>query len=126
MSEQSVELVMPASPEAVWAVVGDFGGLGDWFPGIESSRVEGDDRILGLMGMEIRERLIEKDDASRRLVYSIVDGAPVETHRATITVFPEGDGSKVTWVVEATPDSMVPLLADVYSQSLAAVKERTS
>ena len=79
-----------ASADDVWAVIGDFGGIGDWMPGIESCRVEGDDRILETMGMEITERLVSKDDAGRVLTYSITKGAPVESHQAVITVSPTG------------------------------------
>src|ERR1035441_4266229 len=43
-------------------------------PGVESCRVEGEDRILVTMGMEITERLVSKDDAARVLTYSITNG----------------------------------------------------
>ena len=72
-------------------------------PGIESCRVEGDDRILDTMGMTITEQLVSKDDAGRSLTYSIADGAPVETHEAVITVTPAGDASHVTWAVRPRP-----------------------
>ena len=57
----------------MWAVVGDFGGLGGWLPGVDSCRVEGDDRHLAMMGMEITEHLVRKDDAERQIVYGITD-----------------------------------------------------
>ena len=47
---------------------------------------EGDDRVLSMMGMTIRERLVKMDEDGRSVTYSIVDGAPVESHEATITV----------------------------------------
>ncbi len=75
--------------DAVWGLIGDFGGIGGWMPGIDSCRLEGDDRILEMMGMTITERLVKMDDAARALTYSIVDGAPVERHEATITVRPQ-------------------------------------
>jgi uncharacterized membrane protein len=110
------------SADEVWAVAGDFGGLGGWMPGIETCRVEGEDRILDTMGMTITERLVSKDDANRVLTYSVTDGAPVETHQAVITVTPAGDGSHVTWDVEATPDEMAELMAGLYQQALEALK----
>ncbi len=103
-------------------MVGDFGGIGGWMPGIESCRVEGDNRILDTMGMTITERLVSRDDAGRALTYSIADGAPVESHTAVITVTPVGDTSHVTWEVEATPDEMADLMATIYQQSLEALK----
>jgi len=106
----------------VWALVGDFGGIGVWQPGIESVRVEGEDRILDTMGMTITERLVSRDDTARALTYAIVDGVPVESHQATVTVTPSGTGSHVTWVVDATPDEMADLMGGVYQQTLASLK----
>jgi carbon monoxide dehydrogenase subunit G len=111
-----------ASADAVWAVIGDFGGIGDWMPGIESCRVEGDDRILEMLGMTITERLVAKDDADRVLTYAITDGVPVESHQGVITVTAEGDVAHVTWNVEATPDEMADLMTSVYQQALDALK----
>jgi carbon monoxide dehydrogenase subunit G len=108
--------------DEVWAIVGDFGGIGNWMPGIDSCRVEGDDRILETMGMTIKEHLVKKDDAARAITYSIVDGAPVERHEATITVVPDGTGSRVDWVVDALPDDMAGLMTTVYQQALDALK----
>lgn len=108
--------------DEVWAVIGDFGGIGGWMPGIDSCRVEGDDRILEMMGMEITERLVSKDDVARVLTYSITKGAPVESHRGVIAVTPTGNTSHVTWDVDATPDEMTEVMATIYQQSLDALK----
>ena len=118
--QAAIDIAAPA--DAVWAVIGDFGGIGDWMPGIESCRVEGENRILDTMGMEITERLVAKDDAGRALTYSIVEGAPVESHQGVVTVRPTGEASHVTWEVEATPDEMADLMATIYQQALEALK----
>ena len=62
MAEGVVDVTVGAPPDEVWAKLGDFGGIGEYFPGIESCRLEGDDRVIGLFGMEIRERLMTRDD----------------------------------------------------------------
>jgi carbon monoxide dehydrogenase subunit G len=126
MAKATAERQMKASPDAVWEVVRDFHGLGDWMPGIESSRSDGDDRILSMMGMEVREHLLKLDDPGRSITYSITDGAPVETHEATITVVADGEGSKVIWDVDATPDDMAGLMQGIYQQSLEALKTHVS
>jgi carbon monoxide dehydrogenase subunit G len=122
MAQGAVDVTVQAAPDAVWKMVGDFGGIGEFFPGIESFRLEGDDRVIGMFGMEIRERLISRDDATRSLTYSVVDGVPVESHTATITVEAEGDGSKVTWAYAVTPDEMAPIFGDTYKSALAVVE----
>jgi len=116
----SIDIDAPA--EQVWAVVGDFGGIGSWMPGIESCRVDGELRIIETMGMTISERMVSKDDTGKRLTYTIADGAPVESHEAVITVIPRGSAAQVTWDVEATPDEMADLMAAVYQQALDSLK----
>ena len=108
MAEGAVDVAVAAAPDEVWKKVGDFGGIDEYFPGIESCRLEGDDRVIGLFGMEIRERLLARDDVARTLTYSVVDGVPIESHTATISVEPEGDGSRVIWAYNVTPDEMAP------------------
>ena len=123
MATATAELTMSASPDAVWAILSDFHGLPKWMPGIEESVPDGDDRVLSMMGMTIRERLVKMDDAGRSVTYSIVDGAPVESHEATITVHDaDGRGSRVTWDVTATPDDMAGLMQGIYQQGLEALK----
>src|SRR5689334_2231753 len=122
MASATAELTMSSSPDAVWAVVRDYQGLAGWMPGIDESVAEGDDRVLSMMGMTIRERLVACDDASRALTYSIVDGAPVESHEATITVHDaDGGGSRVTWDVTASPDDMAGLMQGIYQGALEAL-----
>jgi mxaD protein len=122
MGTGKAEIDIDKSADDVWAVIGDFGGIAGWMPGMDSCRVEGDNRILETMGMTITERLISKDDAGRVLTYTIADGAPVESHEAAITVEPEGGGSHVIWDVEAKPDEMADLMATIYQQALDALK----
>ena len=113
---------MTSSPDAIWAVVGDFYGIASWMPGIDSLEADGDDRVISMMGMSIRERLVRRDESNRSISYSIVDGAPVESHEATITVHAADSGSRVTWDVTATPDDMANLMQGLYQQALVALQ----
>jgi mxaD protein len=121
MAQGAVDVTLDATPDAVWAKVGDFAGVGEFFPGIESFRLEGDDRVIGMFGLEIRERLVARDDATRTLSYSVVEGVPLESHTATITVEPDGDGSKVTWAYDVEPAEMAPVFGDTYKGALTAL-----
>ena len=122
MGTGNARVAIDRPAEEVWTVVGDFGGIGEWMPGIDSCRVEGDDRIIETMGMTITEHLVKKDDTARALTYSIVEGAPVERHEAVVTVTPDGAGSVVTWDVDAEPDDMAGLMGTVYQGALDALK----
>ena len=125
MGKARAEIDIDRPADEVWAVAGDFGGIGDWMPGIESCAVDGDDRVLKMMGMEIIERLERRDEDERELVYGIVGGVPVINHKATITVVPDGNGSHVTWDVEVD-DEMTDMMHQVYQQSLQALKDHLS
>ena len=48
----------------------------------------------------------------------------METHEATITVHADGDRSRVTWDVSATPDEMAAMMQGVYQGALDAVKTK--
>jgi carbon monoxide dehydrogenase subunit G len=122
MAAGAVDVSIAASPDEVWAKVGDFAGIAEFFPGVESFRLEGDDRIIGMFGMEIREKLLARDEESRVLTYSVVGGVPIESHTATISVEPEGEGSKVIWAYDVTPDEMAPIFGDTYAGALAALE----
>jgi carbon monoxide dehydrogenase subunit G len=122
MGKGKAEIDINRSADATWAIVGDFGGIGTWMPGIDSCRVESEDRILETMGMTITEHLVNTDETGRALTYSIAGGAPVESHQAVITVTPVGETCQVTWDVEATPDEMADLMVTVYQQALDALK----
>jgi carbon monoxide dehydrogenase subunit G len=118
MAEGSVEKKIDAPPEAVWALAGSFDGVEAFFPGIESFRIEGDDRVIGMFGLEVRERLLGRDDEAMTLEYSVVDGVPLDSHRARISVAADGAGSLVTWSYDVEPESMAPVFEQTYSGAL--------
>jgi mxaD protein len=122
MAAGEVDVTVAAPPDEVWKKVGDFGGIADFFPGIESFRLEGDDRVIGMFGMEIRERLLARDEGGRILTYSVIEGVPIDSHTATISVEPEGEGSRIIWAYDVTPDEMAPIFGDTYKAALASLE----
>jgi mxaD protein len=125
MASAEVRVTIDRSPDDVWALVGDFGGIAGWMPGVESCEVDGDVRNLSLMGMAIAERLIERDEDDRRLTYSIAEAPmPLDHHVAVVAVTGDGDASTVTWSVEVTPDEMLELMTGAYQGALDAAKAK--
>src|ERR1700744_589422 len=122
MAAGAVDVTIAATPDEVWAKVGDFAGIDVLFPGLESFRLEGDDRIIGMFGMEIRERLLALDNEAHVLPYPVVDGVPIESHTATISVEPDGAGSKVIWAYDVSPDEMAPIFGDTYKGALTSLE----
>jgi len=123
MADGKVEVHIDRPPEDVWALIADFGGLDTWMPGIESCELDGDVRTLQTMGMTLKEQLVAQDEAARTQSYSIVEGPmPVEHHLATLSVEPDGDGTRFTWAYEVRPDEMAEVFGGVYEGSAKAVK----
>lgn len=125
MADGKIEARIERSADDVWALIGNFGGLGEWMPGIDACELDGDVRKLQTMGMEIHERLVSQDDDERTHSYSIVEGPmPIEHHLATISVRPDGDGAILTWEYEVRPDEMAAAFGPVYEGSVEAVKKQ--
>ena len=123
MADGKIEVKIERSPDDVWALIGDFGGLGDWMPGIDSCALEGDVRKIEMMGMEIHEQQMSRDDATRTISYSFVKSPmPLEHHLATLSVTPDGDASVLTWAYEVRPDDVGAAFGPVYEGSAQAVK----
>src|SRR5438132_3288478 len=101
MAEVREEAELGASVEEVWKLVGDFGG----FVAAMGVPVElagdgiGQTRTITMGPEPTVERLEERDDAARRLVYSMVSGPmPVTDYLATIHLSSAGgDRTTLTW-----------------------------
>jgi carbon monoxide dehydrogenase subunit G len=125
MASGTTETTIDRDPAAVWEIVRDFGGLAAWMPGVETCEMDGNDRVLSLMGISIRERLVSRDDDKRVLTYSISESPlNLEHHEATIRVNEAPSGSQVTYDVDVSPDQVLDMLVQTYGQALAALKEK--
>jgi carbon monoxide dehydrogenase subunit G len=126
MAEGKAEVSIDRSPDDVWKLVREFGGMETWMPGVESCVVDGDVRTIGLMGIEIKEKLRGIDDTARTITYSVIESPMdnLESHQATIAVDPEGNGSHVTWSVAVSPDELLGLFVPVYEGSVAELKKK--
>ncbi|HEX4868591.1 MAG TPA: SRPBCC family protein [Acidimicrobiales bacterium] len=123
MADGKFEVHIDRTPDEVWALISDFGGLEGWMPGIDACTLDGDVRTVQTANMEVKERLVSQDDAARTQSYSIIDGPiPIEHHLATLSVEPDGDGSKFTWAFEVLPDEMAGAFGPIYEGSAQAVK----
>jgi carbon monoxide dehydrogenase subunit G len=126
MADGKAEVSIDRSPDDVWKLLREFGGLDTWMPGVETCVVDGDVRTIGLMGIEIKEQLRNLDDQARTISYSVVESPMdnLESHLATISVTPEGSGSHLTWAVDVSPDELLGLFLPVYEGSVAEIKKK--
>lgn len=101
-------ITIQAPPEAVWKVVGDFGAIARWHPDVAKAEasggnVEGTTRTVTLKaGGTLSEGLDEWKADARTYTYRMSDpdltALPVSSYSATLTVTPDGQGAKVSWI----------------------------
>ncbi|MTE17152.1 SRPBCC family protein [Nocardia aurantiaca] len=107
------EIAINASPQHVWDVLRDVGAVHDrLLPGrVADTRLEGPHRFLAFPdGHIIRELLITIDDDTRRLVYSVREGArpALDYHHASFEVHADGARSRLVWTTDVLPDTAAP------------------
>ncbi|MCP4965498.1 MAG: SRPBCC family protein [bacterium] len=120
---ESIEIA--ASPDRVWAVVGDVANISGWLPFIEESKIEGEYRQCQSMAGLLRERILARDDAGRTYDYTILD-APMEIEfiHATVAVTETADGARVDWSTLVTPDGLAEAFAPIYREGLENLKQQ--
>ncbi|SKC72539.1 SRPBCC family protein [Krasilnikoviella flava] len=109
------EIVVDASPESVWAIVGDFesGPMRMSGGALTGSRmVRPDVRELTFAdGTTARERLVGRDEGARRLAYAWI-GDEVRHDNTSMQVFALDDGrSRLVWTHDTLPDELTDWLA---------------
>jgi hypothetical protein len=119
-----------ASLTDVWGLIGNFHGVANWHPAVESSTKEivGDEefRRLSLVGGgEILEHLIDKTTHS--YTYSIIRSPlPLAHYESKIEANIAGSGTEITWSSSFTPtaDNAEEIVAGIYEAGLNALDER--
>lgn len=118
-----------ASPDELWTMVRDFGGLHKFMDGMDAYPVEGEGvgavRRIPMGGGEVVESLDVLDEDSRTLTYSITESPlPFKDYSATMVVTAEGDGSALNWTgtfqADGVPVADAEALAgNIYSGGIA-------
>lgn len=132
---------LPASPDAVWQLTGDFGGVDKWARGLSKVEIiDGKDNQKGAIraittsgGAYITEELVAYSKAQRMLRYRILSGPlPVKNYVSTFSVKAKGDGCEVNWssTFEPSPTSGLDaaktreVIAGIYSGGLKGLREK--
>ena len=102
-----------AAPAAAWDAVRDFGALHTRLvPGFVKDCVLEQDGAVRLVtfgnGMQVRERLVTRDDAGRRLVYTTEGGRATHYNAVVEVLEAAGGGSRLVWTVDLLPDALAP------------------
>ncbi len=109
MTRVQVEGEIGAGVDAVWAIVGDFGGMVTALGGAVETDGDGIGmlRTIRTRSHAIVERLEELDGERKLITYVIVQPGPlpVKGYRATMQLTPSGaDDCTLTWFSDFEPD----------------------
>lgn len=119
------EISLAADAASVWDALRDFGAVHERVaPGfVVATQVDGDSRMVTFgNGMRVRERLIDSDDAQKRLVYGVVDSRFTHDNTA-VQVFAEGAGrSRLVWTRDMLPNELAGSIAAMMDQAVQAMK----
>ncbi|MBI5379013.1 MAG: SRPBCC family protein [Nitrospirae bacterium] len=122
-----------ASPEKVWAVVGDLAGVTKWIPMIAHAKVEGSKRVCTMAdgSGELHESISEYSHTTRSYRYTIAEGPlPVKNYRGRFGVEAKGQGALVVWdtefeVLDPSQEAAVgEIFQGIYTQCLELPKRR--
>lgn len=133
----SRSVLIRADARAVWAAVARVMDLGAWVAGVRSVEAETQARsgvgagraITFEDGAVVRERVVGWVEG-KHVSYIMLDGLPLDSYHATISVSPEGRrAARVTWRshLGAVPsrgglDATAASMGTLYSASLANLK----
>lgn len=120
------EIELDAPAEAVWDAVADFGAVHTRFsPGFvtDVQLVPGARMVTFGDGSVVKELFLGRDDAHRRLAYS-VQSERMSHHSASFQVVDAGNGrSKLIWTADVLPDEVAPFLSSRMDEGLKSAKQ---
>jgi hypothetical protein len=114
----SADIVLSTTAAFAWDVIRDVYSVATrLIPGFATAvDAQPQARIVTFVnGLTVTERIVELDDAARRLVYQVVDG-PTTYHLGTQQITEDADGVHLVWTTAFAPAS----LRDITQTSMAA------
>jgi hypothetical protein len=119
------EIVIERGIEDVWSAVRDVGAIHTRLaPGfVTDVELEEGARVVTFgNGMTARELIVDLNDETRRLAWSVVGGRMTH-HNASAQVFAEGPNrTRFVWIADLLPHELGPMIAGMIEQGLKAMK----
>ncbi|MFJ2862890.1 SRPBCC family protein [Kitasatospora sp. NPDC087314] len=121
------ELVIDARPEAVWAVLSDYGAVHERLvPGfVTDTRLSSDTRTVAFAdGTIVLERLVDLDHEAMRVAYTVIGGSLHPSHHhASMQALPEAGGrTRFVWHTDVLPDALAAPIAEFVEHGSAVIR----
>jgi hypothetical protein len=119
------EIALELSAADAWAALRQVGRAHELFAGVlVDGRLDGDVRTVTFAnGMTVRERIVDVDDARRRIAYSVFEGTPMTHHNASMQLIEDGpDRCRFVWIADFLPDDFAADMMPLVEQGTEALK----
>ncbi|MGI8569869.1 MAG: SRPBCC family protein [Methylocella sp.] len=119
------ELIIEVDTERVWTILRDVAYVDRLFAGVlTGAHLDGDVRkVTFANGLIVRERIIDIDDARRRVVYAVQD-EPFQHHSASTQVLPLGaERCRFIWISDFLPSSLVEMVSPLVDEGSRVMKQ---
>src|SRR3546814_13503900 len=108
-----------ASAADIWDALRDIGALHTRLvPGfVVDTTVDGEVRAVRFgNGLCVHERVIDVDDARRRIAWSVLDAPQMRYHHASLQLFDDEGCCRALWIADLLPDEIGPQVAGMIKQ----------
>ena len=119
------EVPVAVSADVAWRAVREVGQAHTLFaPVLVDGQLEGNLRTVTFSnGLVAHERILDVDDAHRRVGYAVLDVPGVEYHHASMEIVPDGAGRcRFVWITDLWPDGPKAAIQPLVEQGSAALK----
>ncbi|MGH6734641.1 MAG: SRPBCC family protein [Methyloceanibacter sp.] len=117
------EEIVEVPADKAWSALRDVGRPHALFADVlVDGSIDGDIRTVTFAnGMVVRERIVDIDEASKRVAYAVIDGV-FEHHSASMQIVPDGEGRcRFVWVSDFLPNEKMALVAPLVESGATAL-----
>jgi hypothetical protein len=126
MASIRTETLIDVPLDEAWAALRDWGALHQRLaPGfVTDTQLDGEDRIVTFFdGAVVRDVLVDLDDDTHRLAWTIVDG-PYTHHNGSAQVFAEEHGrTRFVWTTDLLPNDLAAGTAERMERGISVIRD---